>query len=69
MLVPWDVVWRRKDDIYEVMGELAGIVVKKDGLSWTHSHKTCVEWTFHHLDMLALADTKLIPKLKWLGRI
>ena len=67
-LVPEDVVRRRKDEIYEVMGELAGIVVEKDGLSWTHSRKQCVEYTCFPLHFSRLADTKLRPKLENLVR-
>ena len=67
-LVPGDVVRRRKDEIYEVMGELAGIVGEEDRSSWKHSRRECVEYmclSFHYTD---LADTKLIPQLTKLGR-
>ena len=68
-LVPGDVVWRRKDEIYEVMGELAGIVVEEDGSSWPYSRKKCVEQTCSwHFYTLALVDTNLRPKLTKLVR-
>ena len=62
-LVPEDVARRHKEVIYEVMGELAGIVEEEDGSSWKHSRKKCVGnmcLFFHYSD---LADTKLRPKL------
>ena len=67
-LVPFDVVRRRKDDIYEVMGELAGIFKEEDGSSWTHSRKECVEWTCRHFFGLSLVDKKLRPRLTKLVR-
>ena len=67
-LVPRDVVRRRKDEIYEVMDELAGIVVEEDASSWTDSRKKCVEWTCRHFYSLDLVDTKLKPKLTNLVR-
>ena len=45
-LVPEEVAWRRGDEIYDLMAELAGIVVEEDGLSWSASRKTCFEWTY-----------------------
>ena len=62
-LVPEDVVRRRKDEIYEVMGELAGIVVEEDGLPWPYSRQSCVKLACIHFDGPALADTELRPKL------
>ena len=62
-LVPEAVVQRRKDEIYEVMGELAGIVVEEDGSSWPYSRKECVAWTCDHFSTLALVDKKLRPRL------
>ena len=59
-----DVVQRRKHEIYEVMGELAGIVVEEDGSSWTGSHKWCLESACLNLYFLSLVDTKLRPKLE-----
>ena len=68
-LVPLDVVRRHKDEIYEVMGELAGIVEEEDGSSWPYSRKKCVEQTCSwHFYTLALVDTKLRPKLTKLVR-
>ena len=66
-LVPENVVRRRKDDIYEVMGELAGIVEEEDGSSWSYSRKTCVESACVCFRNLGLADSNLRPKLKRLG--
>ena len=62
--MPEDVVRRRKGEIYEVMGELAGIVVEEDVPSWTDSRKKCLRFTYVRLDLLALSDEKLIPKLR-----
>ena len=62
-LLPTDVVRRREDEIYEVVGELAGIVVEEDGSSWPDSRKSCVELARMHFNSSALADTKLRPKL------
>ena len=66
-LVPADVVLRRKDEIDEVMGELAGIVEEVDGLSWTTSYRRCVEQICFHFWFLSLEDTNLRPKLRRLG--
>ena len=67
-MVPEDVVRRRKDEIYEVMGELRRIVVEEDGSSWTYSRKKCVEWTCRHFSALSLVDKKLRPRLTNLVR-
>ena len=67
-LVPEDVVQRRKDEIYEVMSELAGIVGEEDGSSWTYSRKECLEYACLRFRLTALADTKLIPELTKLVR-
>ena len=66
--MPEDVVWRCKDDIYEVMGGLAGIIVEEDGSPWPYSRKKCVERSCIHFNWSALADTKLRPKLTKLVR-
>ena len=66
-LVPKDVVRRRKDEIYEVMGELAGIVEEEDVSSWPHSRKKCVEWACLHFGGVNLEDPKLRTKLRRLG--
>ena len=63
-LVPWDVVLRHEDEIYEVMGELAGIVVEEDALSWTYSRTSCLIDAYS----LALVDPNLKPKLERLVR-
>ena len=63
-LVPEDVVRAREGEIYEVMGELAEIVVEGDELSWAHSHKQCVEYMCLCLHFSRLVDTKLRPKLE-----
>ena len=61
-LVPLDVVLNHKDEIYEVMGELSRII--GDGLSWSYSHKQCVEYTYSHFQRMALDDLNLGPKLR-----
>ena len=63
-----DVVRRRKDEIYEVMGELAGIVEEENGSSWSRSRKECVERTSHHFRSIGLHSHDLVPKLKKLVR-
>ena len=67
-IVPFDIVQRRKGEIYEVMGELAGIVVEEDGLPWPYSRQSCVSWACIHFSELALTDTRLRPKLTSLVR-
>ena len=66
--MPVDVVWRREDEIYEVMGELAGIVEEEDGSSWSNSRKRCLMSACRYFEALALADTKLRPRLTNLVR-
>ena len=66
-LVPRDVVRRRKDEIYEVMGKLARIVKEENGSSWPNSRKKCVENACAYFRNLDLADSNLRPKLKRLG--
>ena len=61
--MPEHVVERHNEEIYEVMGELAGIVVEEDGSSWPDSHKSCVKLACIHFDGSALADTRLRTKL------
>ena len=63
-LVPEDVVRRREDEIYKVMGELAGIVEEEEGFSWPHSRRSCLTWARIHFASSALADEKLVPKLR-----
>ena len=67
-LVPLDVVRRRKDEIYEVMGELAGIVMEEDTSSWPCSRKECLEYACTHFLVTDLEDTKLIHELTKLVR-
>ena len=62
-LVSFDVVRRRKDDIYEVMGELAGIIGEDNPSSWLRSRQRCLSHAFIHFDVSDLTDTQLIPKL------
>ena len=66
--MPKDVVRSRKDEIYEVMGELAEIVVEEDGSPWIFSRKVCAESSCHYFYNLALVDTNLRPKLTKLVR-
>ena len=65
--MPWDVVRRRKDEIYEVMGELAGIIVNFDGSSWSQSRSECVLWTYRFIQILDLQHGHLGSKLRALG--
>ena len=62
-LVPEDVARRHKEVIYEVMGELAGIVEEEDGSSWLYSRQRCLMYACLNFDSLALADPKLRAKL------
>ena len=62
-LVPEDVVRGREDEIYEVMGELAGIVVEEDGSSWPFSRKECAEWACRHFRSVDHEDRDFVPKL------
>ena len=67
-LVPEEVAWRCSDEIYELMGELVGIVVDEESLSWTASRKTCVEWRCIHFRHSGFRDPKLKPTLTKLVR-
>ena len=62
-LVPREVVQGRKGEIYEVMGELAGIVVEEDTSSWPDSRKGCVESACKHLCSVNIQFHDLISKL------
>ena len=66
-LVPGDVIQRRRDAIYEVMGELAGIVVEEDGSSWSYSRKESLDYACMRFREVDLEDPDLRPKLKRLG--
>ena len=65
--MPEDVVRRRKDEIYEVMDELAGIVVNFDGSSWSHSRSLCVWSMYDFIQRLDLQHGHLGSKLRALG--
>ena len=65
--MPEDVVERREDDIYEVMGELAGIIVNFDGSSWSQSRSKCVWSTYCFIQILDLQHGHLGSKLRALG--
>ena len=67
-LVPSDVVRRHENEIYEVMGELAGIVGEEDASSWLRSRKQCLQYACIHFENVSLADTRLRPKLTKLVR-
>ena len=66
-LVPKDAVRRRKDEIYEVMGELAGIIVNFDGSLWSQSRSKCVWSTYCFIQRLDLQHGHLGSKLRALG--
>ena len=61
--MPLDIVWRHEDEIYKVMGELAGIVGEENGSSWSDSRKRYLKSVCIHFDGLALVDPNLRPKL------
>ena len=65
--MPRDVVWRRKDEIYEVMGELAGLIVKFDGSLWSQSRSKCVWSMYYFIQRLDLQHGHLGSKLRALG--
>ena len=65
--MPRDVVRRRKDEIYEVMGELAGIIVNFDGSSWSQSRSLCVGSMYYFIQFLDLQHGHLGSKLRALG--
>ena len=66
-LVPLDVVWGRKGEIYEVMGELAGIIVNFDGSLWSLSRSQCVWLTYRFIQLMDLQHGHLGSKLRALG--
>ena len=66
-LVPRDVVRRHKDEIYDVMGELAGTIMKFDGSSWSQSRSQCVQSTYRFIQILDLQHGHLGSKLRALG--
>ena len=65
--MPEDVVRRRKDEIDEVMDELAGIVVNFDGSSWSQSRSKCVWLTYCFIQSLDLQHGHLGSKIRALG--
>ena len=66
-LVPRDIVRRRKDEIHDVMGELAEIIVKFDGSSWSQSRSECVRSTYRFIQILDLQHGHLGSKLRAVG--
>ena len=66
-LVPRDIVLRHKDEIHDVMGELAGIIVKFDVSSWSHSRSECVWSTYRFIQILNLQHGHLGSELRALG--
>ena len=65
--MPSDVIGRRKDEIYEVMGELAGVIVHFDGSSWSQSRSECVRSTYRFIQILDLQHGHLGSKLRAVG--
>ena len=65
--MPRDVVRRRKDEIVDVMGELAEIIMKFDGSSWSQSRSQCVRSTYRFIQILDLQHGHLGSKLRALG--
>ena len=61
--VPRKIVQEHKDDIYDVMDELVGIVEEEDVLSWPSSRKECVESASRHFQMVNLQDHHLVSGL------
>ena len=66
-LVPRDVISRRKDENYKVMGELTEIAMGLDGLNWLCSRQRCVEYTYLCFENMHLLDAHLCPELKTLA--
>ena len=67
-IVPTDVVWRREDEIDEMMDVLAEIVTEVDGSCWSKSRQECTEWAYYHLQSLRLTNGNLRSKLRIIGR-
>ena len=65
--MPLGAVRRCKDDIYEVMSELAAIVEEEDGSSWSYSRKESLDYACMRFREVDLEDPDLRPKLKRLG--
>ena len=66
-LVPDDVLERNKDEVYEVMGELASINMEWYGSDRPTSRKECVTWAQIYLSSMGLKDQKLFPRLTTLN--
>ena len=62
-LVPDDVLERNKDEVYEVMGELASINMEGYGSDSPKSRKECTIWAQIYLSSMGLEDQKLFPRL------
>ena len=60
---PKDVIQRRKDDIFETMKQLTGIVTAPDVSSWSKSRKCTLERTCALLHNANLVDEHLLPNL------
>ena len=67
-LVPEDVTRRHKAEIHEVLGQLAQIVVERDGSLWSHSRGNCIIWACRYIRHLNLTYGPLGYKLRALGR-
>ena len=56
-----------EDEIYEVMDELAGIIVELNGSLWSQSRSKCLGWTYNFINILNLQHGHLGSKLRALG--
>ena len=66
--MPLHLIEGHEEEIYEVMGGLAEVIVELDGSSWSDSRKESVVWMYGWFQRLHLEHGHLGSKIRALGR-
>ena len=66
--MPLHLIADHEEEIHEVMGGLAEIIVELDGSSWPNARQQCVVWMYDWIRGLDLEHGHLGSKLRALGR-
>lgn len=62
-LVPGEVVQTHRDQIFEVMGDLAGFLIEPSGEDCLETREACVHTTRLYFYTIDLRDQNLLPRL------